>query len=342
MAATTHPVEAAEAAGLSYVSDEEPGIRRIRAGKGFRYVTANGSAVSARHKQRITSLVIPPAWSDVWICPSPKGHIQAVGRDDAGRKQYLYHPGWTEARDAEKFANLAAFGQCIPAVRNQVNSDLALRGLPRERVLALVVRLLDDTLIRVGNEAYAARESFGLTTIESRHVDVTGSAIAFEFTGKSAVEHQVELRDQQLAKIIQACDDADGEQLFCYLEDGEVIDVTSDDVNSYLRAIAGDHVTARDFRTWGGTVTTVRDLGASCPRIGRRPPSWPPSTWPPSGSATRAPCAAPVTSTRRWNRRSNPASWRRRGQRRAARPGTPAKSGPRSACSTPDRSRPRG
>ncbi len=265
MGASTHPVEAAEAAGLRYVRDEEPGIRRIRSGKGFRYVKPDGSAASARHRARVTALVIPPAWTEVWICPSPKGHIQAVGRDDAGRKQYLYHPSWTETRDAEKFANLAAFGHRIPAVRNQVNADLALRGLPRERVLALVVRLLDDTLIRVGNEAYAARESFGLTTIESRHVEVRGSAVAFEFTGKSSVEHHVELRDQQLAKLIAACDDADGEQLFCYLEDDQVVDVTSDDVNAYLRGIAGDDVSARDFRTWGGTVTTVRDLGPLLP-----------------------------------------------------------------------------
>jgi DNA topoisomerase-1 len=261
MVATTDPTEAALAAGLRYVSDEEPGIRRIKAGKGFRYLGPSGTAASARHKARITALVIPPAWSDVWICPSPKGHIQAVGRDDAGRKQYLYHERWTAARDAEKFENLAAFGACLPKLRDQVARDLALRGLPRERVLALVARLLDDSLIRVGNEASAARDSFGLTTIESRHVDVRGSAIAFDFTGKSGVEHHVELRDQQLARLVQACDDADGDQLFCYEDGGEVIDVSSDDVNRYLRAIAGDHVSARDFRTWGGTVTTVGDLG---------------------------------------------------------------------------------
>jgi DNA topoisomerase-1 len=261
MGATTHPAEAAVAAGLSYVSDEEPGIRRVRCGKGFRYVCPDGKAASPRHRERISSMVIPPAWTDVWICSSPDGHIQAVGRDDAGRKQYLYHQQWTAARDAEKFANLAHFGHRIPALREQVNADLARRGLPRERVLALVVRLLDETLIRVGNDASAARESFGLTTIESRHVDVRGSAVSFDFTGKSAVEHHVELRDQQLAKLIAACDDADGEQLFCYLEDGNVVDVTSDDVNGYLRAVAGDGVSARDFRTWGGTTTAVRDLG---------------------------------------------------------------------------------
>lgn len=261
MVATTDPADAALAAGLVYVSDEEPGIRRIKAGKGFRYLGPGGAAASTRHKARITALVIPPAWSDVWICPSPKGHIQAVGRDDAGRKQYLYHERWTAARDAEKFENLAAFGACLPKVRDQVARDLARRGLPRERVLALVARLLDDSLIRVGNEASATRDSFGLTTIESRHVDVRGSAIAFDFTGKSGVEHHVELRDQQLARLVQACDDADGDQLFCYLDGDEVVDVSSDDVNRYLRAIAGDHVSARDFRTWGGTVTTVGDLG---------------------------------------------------------------------------------
>lgn len=261
MVASTHPTDAARSAGLTYVSDEEAGIRRIRSGKGFRYVTPDGSSASARDKARITALVIPPAWSDVWICPRPKGHIQAVGRDDAGRKQYLYHERWRESRDAEKFGNLAAFGARLPALRDRVTADLARRGLPRERVLALVARLLDETLIRVGNDASVARDSFGLTTIESRHVDVEGSAVAFEFTGKSAVEHHVELRDQQLARLIRACDDADGEQLFCYLEDDRVIDVTSDDVNAYLRSHAGDDVSARDFRTWGGTVTTVGDLG---------------------------------------------------------------------------------
>lgn len=266
MVASTDPAEAARTAGLAYVSDQDPGIRRIRAGKGFRYVDARGKAASARHKERITALVIPPAWTEVWICPSPDGHIQAVGRDDAGRKQYLYHEHWTAARDAEKFGNLAAFGHRLPKLREQVDADLTRRGLPRERVLALVARLLDDTLIRVGNEASAARDSFGLTTIESRHVEVDGSAVAFDFTGKSAVEHHVELRDQQLARIIAACDEVGADQLFCYLDDdGTVIDVTSDDVNGYVRSIAGDDVSARDFRTWGGTVTAVRDLGPLAP-----------------------------------------------------------------------------
>lgn len=265
MAATTDPAEAARAAGLTYVSDEDPGIRRLKAGKGFRYVGPNGTATSVRNKDRITALVIPPAWQDVWICPTPKGHIQAVGRDDAGRKQYLYHADWTTARDAEKFENLAAFGHRLPAVRDRVDRDLRRRGLPRERVLALVARLLDETLIRVGNEASTARDSFGLTTIESRHVEVQGSAVAFEFTGKSAVEHQVELRGQQLAKLISACDDADGPQLFCYLDGDDVVDVTADDVNAYLRDAGGPDISARDFRTWGGTVTTVQDLGPLLP-----------------------------------------------------------------------------
>lgn len=265
MVATTDPVEAARAAGLTYVSDEEPGIRRLRAGKGFRYIGPNGTPTSVRTKDRITALVIPPAWTDVWICSSPKGHIQAIGRDDAGRKQYLYHPSWTEARDAEKFENLAAFGKRLPKLREQIDRDLRRRGLPRERVLALVARLLDETLIRVGNPESTARDSFGLTTIESRHVEVEGSAVAFDFTGKSAVEHHVELRDQQLAKLIAACDAADGDELFCYQDDGGVVDVTADDVNAYLRASGGPDVSARDFRTWGGTVTTVQDLGPLLP-----------------------------------------------------------------------------
>lgn len=261
MGAVTDPVDAAQAAGLTYVSDEDPGIRRVRAGSGFRYLSTGGAAASARAKARISALVIPPAWTEVWICSSPKGHIQAVGRDDAGRKQYLYHERWTAARDADKFDNLAAFGHRLPTVRDRVTADLKGRGLRRDRVLALVVQLLDDTLIRVGNEASAARDSFGLTTIESQHVDVEGSAVAFDFTGKSAVEHHVELRDQQLARLVQACDDADGDQLFCYLDGQELVDVTADDVNAYLRAVGGDEISARDFRTWGGTVSTVRDLG---------------------------------------------------------------------------------
>jgi DNA topoisomerase-1 len=268
--ATTDPAEAARAAGLRYATDEDPGISRRRAGTGFSYRDGHGTIRDPATRDRIGRLAIPPAWTDVWICPDDRGHIQATGRDDRGRKQYRYHDGWRAVRDADKFEQLAAFGVHLAKVRRQVASDLARRGMPRERVLALVVRLLDETLIRVGNPQYARDESFGLTTLESRHVDVDGGDVIFEFAGKSGVEHAIELSDARLAKLVAACDDLGGERLFTYQEAGEVIEVRSDDVNDYLREIAGPAITARDFRTWGGTVTVVEALGPHpCPEAER-------------------------------------------------------------------------
>lgn len=266
MPATTDPAEAARAAGLRYVSDEEPGISRRGAGRGFTYRDGHGTIRDAATRDRIARLAIPPAWTDVWICPDDHGHIQATGRDDRGRKQYRYHDGWRAVRDADKFEQLATFGVQLAKVRRQVAADLGRRGMERERVLALVVRLLDETLIRVGNPQYARDESFGLTTLESRHVEVDGGEVVFEFAGKSGVDHEVAVSDRRLAELVRACDDLGGERLFTYREAGEVVEVRSDDVNDYLREIAGPAITARDFRTWGGTVAVVGALGPHpCP-----------------------------------------------------------------------------
>jgi DNA topoisomerase-1 len=259
--ATTDPADAARAAGLRYVSDEQPGISRRRCGGGFTYRDGHGTVRDAATRERIARLAIPPAWTDVWICPDDVGHVQATGRDDRGRKQYRYHDAWRAVRDADKFEQLAAFGVHLAKVRQQVALDLGRRGMPRERVLALVVRLLDETLIRVGNPQYARDESFGLTTLESRHVEAEGGEVVFEFDGKSGIAHEVTVSDARLARLVAACDDLGGERLFTYREAGEVVEVRSDDVNDYLRDIAGPAITARDFRTWGGTVTVVEALG---------------------------------------------------------------------------------
>lgn len=217
--------------------------------------------MSAADRARIDALAIPPAWHDVWICSQANGHIQATGRDDRGRKQYRYHDRWRTVRDGDKFAQLAAFGRILPDVRAQVADDLARRGMPRERVLALVVRLLDETLIRVGNPAYAKDGSYGLTTLQPRHVLVDGSSLTFEFVGKSGGEHEVTVADRRLATAVRACDDLGGQRLFTYRDDGAVHPVDSDDVNEYLRDIGSPDLSARDFRTWGGTVAAVEHLG---------------------------------------------------------------------------------
>ena len=251
------PEESAEEAGLRYVTDAEPGIRRRRAGRGFSYTDPNGALITdGKLRARIKSLAIPPAWTDVWICPSPRGHLQATGRDARGRKQYRYHPRWHAARDEVKYERMIAFGQALPAIRRQVDRDLGLPGLPRERVLAAVVRLLEKTRVRVGNEEYARENrSFGLTTLRDRHAEVGGSRIRFRFRGKGGKEHDVELNDRRLARIVARCQDLPGQALFTYLdEDGEPRTVDSADVNEYLREITGDDFTAKDFRTWSGTV----------------------------------------------------------------------------------------
>jgi DNA topoisomerase-1 len=253
----TDPVESAQAAGLSYVSDEKPGIRRIRKGEGFSYRdTDNQTITDEKTLERINALAIPPAWEDVWICPSPRGHIQATGRDARGRKQYRYHSRWRETRDQNKYTRMLAFGHALPKIRRKIDEDLALQGMPREKVLATVVRLLEETFIRVGNEEYARdNHSFGLTTLRNRHVDVSGTELRFRFTGKSGVRHDIGIHDRRIAPIIRKCQEMPGQDLFEYYDEaGEIHAVTSADVNDYLHTIAGEEFTAKDFRTWAGTV----------------------------------------------------------------------------------------
>jgi DNA topoisomerase I len=257
------PVASADAAGLRYVSDEAPGIRRKKAGSALVYTRPDGSRVTdERTLARIKSLAIPPAWTDVWICPNPSGHIQATGRDAKGRKQYRYHPRWREVRDAVKYDKMIAFAEALPRMRERVEQDLALRGAPREKVLATVVRLLEHTRIRVGNEEYKKQnKSFGLTTLQDRHVKVEGSTIHFRFKGKHGITHEVELRDRRLARVVQRCRDIPGQDLFQYIgDDGQRHDVTSGDVNDYIREISGGEFTAKDFRTWAGTLLAARFL----------------------------------------------------------------------------------
>jgi DNA topoisomerase-1 len=257
------PVESAQAAGLRYVSDTQPGIRRKRAGKGFVYLGPEGKTIrDAKELARIRSLAIPPAYTDVWICPSPNGHIQATGRDARGRKQYRYHPKWREVRDETKFGRMLAFSQALPKIRARLERDLSLPGLPREKVLATVVRLLECTCIRVGNDEYAkSNRSFGLTTLQDRHVEISGSNLRFEFRGKSGKMHKVDLNDRRLARIVERCQDLPGEDLFQYLDDDDVRQtIGSGDVNEYIREISGQEFTAKDFRTWAGTLLAIEAL----------------------------------------------------------------------------------
>jgi DNA topoisomerase I len=257
------PVDSAQAAGLRYVSDIQPGIRRKRAGKGFIYMGTDGKPIrDEKELTRIRSLAIPPAYTDVWICPSPNGHIQATGRDARGRKQYRYHPKWREVRDETKFGRMLAFSEVLPQIRKRIERDLQLAGLPREKVLATVVRLLECTCIRVGNEEYAkSNRSFGLTTLQDRHVEISGSNVRFEFKGKSGKVHQVDLNDRRLARIVQRCQALPGEDLFQYEDDDGVRQsIGSGDVNDYIREISGQEFTAKDFRTWAGTILAVAAL----------------------------------------------------------------------------------
>jgi DNA topoisomerase-1 len=248
---------AAEAAGLRYVTDSAPGITRRRAGKGFSYRDPHGRPLAAREElARLRALAIPPAWTAVWICPHPRGHLQATGRDARGRKQYRYHDEWRAIRDAHKFDRILIFARALPQIRARTDADLRRRGLPRERVLATILRLLETTLIRVGNAEYARENrSFGLTTIRHQHVEVNGSTIAFEFRGKGGKVHKVTTRDRRLARIVRACHELPGQELFQYIDDeGVHRDVDSADVNAYLQEISGEPFTAKDFRTWAGTV----------------------------------------------------------------------------------------
>ncbi|WP_263382578.1 DNA topoisomerase IB [Granulicella arctica] len=257
------PVESAKAAGLRYVSDTRPGIQRRRRGESFGYVDADGSPVRDKETlARIKALVIPPAWSEVWICPNPKGHLQATGRDVKGRKQSRYHPHWREVRDETKYERMLIFGEALPRIRQKVEHDLSLPGLPRAKVLATIVRLMETTLIRIGNEEYArSNKSYGLTTMRNRHVQVDGATVTFTFLGKSRVQHAIDVSDRRLAKIVQRCMDLPGYELFQYIDpEGDHRTIDSADVNEYLQEIADGHFTAKDFRTWAGTVLACMTL----------------------------------------------------------------------------------
>ena len=264
MAVIEDNVAVAKAAGLLYVNDEMPCIRRRRCGKGWQFIGPDGTTISdPTEKQRIMALAIPPAWKDVWICPNPRGHILATGRDDKGRKQYRYHDRWREVRDETKFHKMAQFGQMLPGMRKEVDGLLRQPGLPKEKVLALVVRLLDDTLIRIGNDEYAeTNDAYGLTTLKPEHVEVNGSVVEFEFTGKSGIDRELAVHDRDLARLVKQCHELGGQELFAYRgRDGEPVDIGSTDVNAFLRDLSGgDDVTAKDFRTWGGTVEAARAL----------------------------------------------------------------------------------
>ncbi|MDR3634874.1 MAG: hypothetical protein P4L84_13805 [Isosphaeraceae bacterium] len=245
------------------MADDRPGYRREHGRKGFLYRDMEGRVIrDPAVRRRIDALAIPPAWTDVWIAPHPDAHIQATGRDTQGRKQYRYHARWRSVRDETKYGRMLAFAAALPRIRARVESDLARPGLPREKVLASVVRLLETTLIRVGNQEYArSNGSFGLTTMLDRHVDITSSSLLFEFRGKSGVKHRIDLDDRRLARIVRKCRDLPGQVLFQYQDQGaQPRDVDSADVNAYLREVAGDDFTAKDFRTWAGTVLAALAL----------------------------------------------------------------------------------
>lgn len=250
------PRSVARAAKLRYVSDSQPGFGRVQEADGFRFVDQNGDTLTDEETvARIRKLAIPPAYRDVWICPYANGHLQAVGRDARGRKQYRYHARWREVRDEAKFSRMLVFGAVLPVIRKRVEHDLAMPGLPRQKVLAAIVRLLEGTLARVGNEEYAkTNNSFGLTTLRNRHVKVQGSKLTFDFRGKHGIRHHIDLADRRLANIVKRCRDLPGQDLFQYLdEDGERHGIGSDDVNEYLQEISGEEITAKDFRTWAAT-----------------------------------------------------------------------------------------
>jgi DNA topoisomerase-1 len=254
---------AAREAGLRYVNPNGPGIRRLKRGKSFAYIGVDGQPErDPETLARINAIVIPPAWTDVWISPVANGHLQATGRDAKGRKQYRYHARWREVRDEAKYGHTVAFGRALPRIRRKVQADLSLPGLPREKVLAAIVRLLETTLIRVGNEEYARdNNSHGLTTLRDKHVRVNGAKVDFVFVGKSGKQHRIDIKDKRLASIVRRCRDIPGQDLFQYIDDdGERRSVTSSDVNDYLRTISGQEFTAKDFRTWAGTLLAAMAL----------------------------------------------------------------------------------
>jgi DNA topoisomerase I len=253
---------AAREARLRYVADSEPGFGRRRRGRGFGYVDEAGARIAdPAVRARIAGLAIPPAWTDVWICRDARGHLQATGRDEAGRKQYLYHPRWRDVRDRAKFGDLVAFGHALPAIRRRLRRDLRGERWSRERVVAAVVGLLDATLVRIGNRAYARNGSYGLTTLRDDHVATTGDGLALSFAGKGGAQHDVRVRDEALVAVVRECQELEGQTLFRYVDvGGEPRTVGSGDVNAYLQAVAERDVTAKDFRTWGATVRAARGL----------------------------------------------------------------------------------
>lgn len=255
-------------AGLTFCSDENPGLKRTPLGKGFAYHDAQGRLLrDPKILDRVRALAIPPAWTDVWICPRASGHIQATGRDLKGRKQYRYHDDWSRHAAETKFERLPAFARALPKLRKRVEADLNRRGVSRDKVLATAVRLLELTLIRIGNAQYAKQNrSYGLTTLNKRHLDLTGTALTFAFKGKSGIEHEVRVRDRRLATVIRSLRELPGQQLFKYRDtDGDLCAVTSDDVNAYIREAMGDGFSAKDFRTWAGTVSAARALREAGP-----------------------------------------------------------------------------
>jgi DNA topoisomerase I len=257
------PKAAAESSGLRYVLDNRPGVSRKKSGKVFIYTRADGSRLTdVVILKRIRSLAVPPAWTDVWICPFADGHMQATGRDAKGRKQYRYHARFREMRESTKYEHVVAFAETLPSIRERVRRDMAQRGLPREKVLATVVHLLETTLIRIGNDDYARQNSsYGLTTLKNRHVAIEGHEVRFRFTGKSGKQWSLRVKDRRVAKIIRACQELPGQELLQYLDaEGVCRDVTSTDVNAYLKEITGKDVTAKDFRTWAGTVLAAMNL----------------------------------------------------------------------------------
>lgn len=262
----TAAVQSARSAGLRHVSDDRPGIRRRMSALGFQYVRPDGRRIrNPAELKRIARLAIPPAWTEVWICPDPRGHLQATGRDARGRKQYRYHPEWRHVRDETKYERMPAFAAALPRIRARTAADLARPGLPRDKVLATVVQLLEKSLIRIGNDEYAKENgSFGLTTLRNNHVKVQGSTVTFEFRGKSGKRHAVTVNDRRLARVVRNCRDLPGQELFQYVdENGRRCDVGSGDVNEYLKEISGADFTAKDFRTWAGTVlacTALREI----------------------------------------------------------------------------------
>ncbi|MEP6809055.1 MAG: DNA topoisomerase IB [Chthoniobacterales bacterium] len=261
----TDPEEAAEEAGLRYVSDDQPGYTRKKKGNGFEYFDTAGKRITDEKRVlRLNRLAIPPAYDDVWICPNANGHLQATGRDARGRKQYRYHEKWREARDETKYDRMVIFGAALPKIRKRVAMDLARPGLPKEKVLATIVSIMERTFIRVGNEEYARENnSYGLTTMRNRHVAVNGTKVRFKFRGKSGVEHSVQIADRRLSRIVKKVQDLPGQELFGYLDaEGEVGQIKSQDVNDYLQEITGENFTAKDFRTWAGTVLAAVALDA--------------------------------------------------------------------------------